>query len=623
MGPYESFIYKSRYSRWLGDRREDWSETVERYLEFILYGNYVGGLYSELKDAITNHEVLPSMRAMWSAGPALERCNVAAYNCSYLPIDSLRSLDELMYVLMCGTGVGYSVERQYIGRLPTISEHFERSNTIIRVGDSKSGWARAYRELVTLLYAGQVPQWDVSGVRPAGTPLKTFGGRASGPEPLEELFEFTSRVITGANGRKLTSLEVHDLCCKIADVVVVGGVRRSAMISLSNLSDDRMRHAKSGQWWNESPQRALANNSAVYVDGTPDTGTFLREWGSLYESRSGERGIFNRDAARVQAGRSCRRDSSFEFGTNPCSEIILRPNQFCNLSEVVIRSTDTRGSISDKVRLATILGTYQAKLTDFKYLRKVWKDATEEERLLGVSLTGIYDNPELVLNPQRLTEWKSIAISTNEATAKNLEIPQSTAITCVKPSGTVSQLVNAASGCHPRYSDYYIRTVRGDNKDPLTMFLKDQGVPYEPAIGKENTTTVFKFYIKSPDGAITRKDISAIEHLDHWKMLQDYWCEHKPSCTIQVKESEWLKVGAWVYDNFNSISGISFLPYDTGSYKQAPYQEITKEDYDKEYKELNLNWDDLNKFEASLDSTKGAQSMACSGDTGVCELVDI
>ena len=620
MGPYESFIYKSRYSRWLGSRREDWSETISRYLDFVVPQGEKTTLYTELFDAIYNLEIMPSMRAMWSAGPALERCNVAAYNCSYLPINNLRCLDELMYVLMCGTGVGYSVERQEIAGLPTVSEHFEKSGTIIRVGDSKSGWARAYRELVTLLFAGQIPRWDVSDVRPAGAPLKTFGGRASGPEPLEELFDFTARIVTGAMGRKLTSLEVHDICCKIADIVVVGGVRRSAMISLSNLSDERMRHAKSGQWWSTDPQRALANNSAVYTE-RPEMGTFIREWCSLYESKSGERGIFNRAASRLQASRSGRREVCDSYGTNPCSEIILKPFQFCNLSEVVIREHDTRGSVEDKVKLATILGTYQSKLTNFKYLRKIWKTTTEEERLLGVSLTGVYDNPDLALSPQNLTHWKSVAIKTNAEVSTQLGIPVSAAITCVKPSGTVSQLVNSASGCHPRYAPYYIRTVRGDNKDPLTMFLKDEGVPYEPAIGKEDTTTVFKFYVKAPEGGVTRGDISALQHLQDWLTLQEYWCEHKPSVTIQVKDDEWLEVGAWVYDHFDKVSGVSFLPYDSGSYKQAPYQEITKEVYDKEYKELNLDWDKLNVFEAGLDSTKGAQSLACSGD--VCELVDI
>lgn len=424
--PYSSFIYKSRYSRWLDNRREDWSETVNRYLDFMT-GSY---LRSELFDVIYNLDVMPSMRAMWTAGPALERCNVAGYNCSYLTTDNVRAFDELMYILMCGTGVGYSVERQYINELPTVSGSFDRSTKEIVVGDSKAGWARAYRELVSLLYSGVIPRWNLAGVRPAGSPLKTFGGRSSGPEPLEELFEFTTRVFTGAMGRKLTSIEVHDLCCKVADIVVVGGVRRSAMISLSNLSDDRMRHAKSGQWWESTPYRALANNSAVYTE-RPEMGAFIREWSSLYESKSGERGIFNRDSSRLLASKSGRRADCDSYGTNPCSEIILRPNQFCNLSEVVVRSYDTRGSISDKVRLATILGTYQARLTDFKYLRKAWTTTTEDEALLGVSLTGIYDNPDLTLHPQNLTHWKSVAIKENERLSKTLGIKQSAAITCI------------------------------------------------------------------------------------------------------------------------------------------------------------------------------------------------
>ena len=615
MTPYQEFIFRSRYSRWLEaeGRREDWSETVNRYLDFMT-GSY---LRSELFDVIYNLDVMPSMRAMWTAGPALKRCNVAGYNCSYLQVNHFRAFDELMYILMCGTGVGYSVERQVISELPAVASSFSKSNETIVVGDSKAGWSRAYRNLITFLYNGVVPKWDLSGVRPAGSPLKTFGGRSSGPEPLEELFEFTTRVITGALGRKLTSIEVHDICCKVADIVVVGGVRRSAMISLSNLSDDRMRHAKTGDWGNTTPYRALANNSAVYTE-RPDMGTFIREWESLYESKSGERGIFNRDASRFQATRSGRRSNCDSFGTNPCCEIILRPNQFCNLSEVVVREHDTRGSISDKVRLATVLGTYQARLTNFKYLRKAWKTVTEDEALLGVSLTGIYDNPDLVFNPQYLTHWKSVAIKENESLAKKLGINPSAAITCIKPSGTVSQLVDSASGCHPRYSDYYIRTVRGDNKDPLTSFLKEEGIPYEPAIGKEETTTVFSFYIKAPEGSVKRSDRTAVEHLKDWKFLQDYWCEHKPSCTINVKEDEWLDVGAWVYKNFDSISGVSFLPYDTGSYKQAPYQSITKEEYEKNYKDLTLDWSKLDVYE---DTTRGASTMACSGD--VCELVDI
>lgn len=618
MDPYQSFIYKSRYSRWLGNRRENWDETVTRYLDFIEPKSQL--LYSELYDVIYGLDVMPSMRAMWTAGPALARCNVAGYNCSYLTTDNVRAFDELMYILMCGTGVGYSVERQYINELPTISGSFDNTASVIRVGDSKAGWSGAFRQIITSLYSGTIPKWDVSGVRPAGSPLKTFGGRSSGPEPLEELFEFTCRIFSGAVGRKLTSVEVHDILCKVADIVVVGGVRRSAMISLSNLSDERMRHAKSGQWWESTPYRALANNSAVYTE-RPEMGAFIREWSALYESKSGERGIFNRDAARVQALRSGRRQECDDYGTNPCSEIILRPNQFCNLSEVVVRSYDTRGSISDKVRLATILGTYQAKLTDFKYLRKTWKTTTEEERLLGVSLTGIYDNPELVFNPQYLTDWKSVAIRTNESVSKELGIAVSAAITCIKPSGTVSQLVDSSSGCHPRYDNYYIRTVRGDNKDPLTMFLKEEGIPNEPAIGKENNTTVFSFYIKAPEGSVKRTDLTAIEHLEDWKFLQTYWCEHKPSCTINVKEDEWFKVGAWVYDNFDHVSGISFLPYDTGIYKQAPYQSITKDEYDKNYKDINLDWSKLDEYEKGLDTTKGASSMACSGD--VCEIVDI
>jgi ribonucleoside-diphosphate reductase alpha chain len=576
---------------------------------------------------------------MMTAGPALDRDNTAGYNCSYLPVDDPKSFDEAMFILLCGTGVGFSVERQYVQKLPEIPTLFDSYTTIV-VKDSKEGWAKAYRQLITLLYCGEIPKWDVSRVRPAGAKLKTFGGRASGPKPLEDLFEFTIQKFKDAQGRKLSSLECHDIMCKIGEVVVVGGVRRSAMISLSNLSDDRMRHAKSGQWWEKNPQRALANNSVSYTE-KPDMESFMREWLSLVESKSGERGIFSRTASKKQAAKNGRRDSSFEFGTNPCSEIILRPYQFCNLTEVVVRAEDTLETLRNKMALATILGTIQSTYTHFPYLRKVWKDNTEEERLLGVSLTGIMDNLALSgkINTDAGVSWsftgseettlesvleelKEVAVKTNKEWAEKLGVNPSTAITCVKPSGTVSQLVDSASGIHPRHSDYYIRTVRGDNKDPLTQFMKDSGVPNEPDAMKPDATTVFSFPVKSPKGAITRNDLSAIEQLNLWLTYQRHWCEHKPSITVTVRDEEWLEVGAWVYKYFDEVSGISFLPHSDHSYKQAPYQEISEREYIDALSLMpeKIDWSLLSSYEKE-DTTKSSQTFACTGE--VCEIVDI
>lgn len=630
---YEEFIFKSRYARWLPDenRRENWDETVDRLVDYYYEAVNdddkppVGQMsdWDELRNAIYNLEVMPSMRALMTAGPALDRCHVPAYNCAYLPVDSPRSFDEAMYILMCGTGVGFSVEKKYVDALPRISEQFEDSPTVITVADSKEGWAKALRELISLLIAGQVPQWDMSRVRPKGARLKTFGGRASGPEPLVDLFRFTIALFRSAAGRRLTSLECHDLMCKIADVVVVGGVRRSAMISLSDVTDDRMRHAKSGNWWANTLHRALANNSAVYEHRRPDMDLFLTEWKALYDSKSGERGFFSRYACQNIAGRNGRRNAEFDFGTNPCSEIILRPFQFCNLTEIVVRVGDTLDSLKQKARIAAILGTIQSSFTDFRYLRKIWQDTCNEERLLGVSLTGVCDNLELLERPDVLEQLKLEVIKTNEEWAARLGIPQSTATTCVKPSGTVSQLVNSASGLHTRHSPYYLRTVRADNKDPLTQFLKDVGVYAEPAIGKEDSTTVFYFPIKSPEKAITRYDQTAIEALNLWKHLQDNWCEHKPSATISVREEEWMDVGAWVYQNFDTLSGVSFLPYDGGVYQQAPYQELNKEDWEAwvaKHPTPEINWDDLRFYETE-DTTTGSQEFACSA--GACEVVNI
>jgi ribonucleoside-diphosphate reductase alpha chain len=580
-------------------------------------------LKAELLDAIINLEVMPSMRALMTAGPALSRENVAGYNCSYTPVNHPRVFDEILYILMNGVGVGFSVERDDIGQLPVVNEHFENSTTVIRVADSKAGWARALRELISLLYAGHVPSWDLTDVRPSGSRLKTFGGRASGPEPLDDLLKFTVNIFKNAAGRKLYPLECHDLVCKIAEVVVVGGVRRSALISLSNLSDGRMRNAKSGEWWTDNPQRALANNSVSYTE-KPGMDAFIEEWLSLYQSKSGERGIFNRQAAQAQAAKNGRREYDHPFGTNPCSEIILRPHQFCNLTEVVVRASDDWASLKRKVRLATILGTFQSTLTDFKYLRRVWKQNTEEERLLGVSLTGIFDNKNMTENSTykvgpNLREMRTEAQITNAKYAKQIGIPQSTAITCVKPSGTVSQLVDSASGIHPRYSEYYIRRVRGDVKDPLTNFLMDAGVPYEPDVMKPDSMMVFSFPQKAPSKVTS---LTAIEHLELWLAYQENWCEHKPSITVSVAENEWMEVGAWVYKHFGEVSGISFLPKSDHTYRQAPYEAITKDEYDALVKASpkSIDWARLSEYELE-DNTESSQTFACTSDS--CEVVDI
>lgn len=639
---YSGFIALSRYARWLPEesRRETWSETVGRYVQY--FDERVGGLgkyAEEIYNAIYNLDVMPSMRALMTAGDALDRDNVAGFNCSYLAINRQRAFDELMYILMCGTGVGFSCERQEIQQLPTVAEEFYESETTIVVPDSKIGWASSFRELISLLYAGKVPKWDLSKVRPAGASLKTFGGRASGPEPLDDLFRYSVNIFRNAAGRKLTSLEVHGMVCKIAEIVVVGGVRRSALISLSNLSDDRMRHAKSGQWWVDSPEFALANNSACYTE-KPDIETFMREWLSLVESKSGERGIFNREASQKQALRNGRRDGEYSFGTNPCSEIILRDRQFCNLSEVVVRHGDSFDDLKQKVRIATILGSLQATLTDFRYLSKAWKINTEEEALLGVSLTGIMDHPVLSgqeamkdngegsgeFMKQELKDWldelKNVAIETNLEWSEKLGIKQSTAITCVKPSGTVSQLVDSASGIHPRYSPYYIRTVRADKKDPLAKFMKDRGFPVEDDVMKPDSTYVFSFPMKAPEDAVFRDDRNAIEQLEHWLTYQRHWCEHKPSVTIYVKDNEWMDVGAWVYRHFDEMSGVSFLPHSDHTYRQAPYQEITEAEYNDWVKRMptDVNWEDLGLYEFE-DRTTSSQTMACTG--GLCEVVDL
>ncbi len=631
---YQNFIALSRYARWKEDeqRRETWGETVARYFDYmadhLLNNNgykLPDTLRGELEEAVLNQSIMPSMRALMTAGPALDRCHVGGYNCSYVPVDSPRAFDESMYILMCGTGVGFSVERHCIEKLPMVSEEFHDTDTVIKVGDSRPGWAKSLKELIAMLYSGQIPKFDVSEVRPAGARLKTFGGRASGPQPLVELFEFCIQKFKGAAGRRLYPIECHDIMCKIGEVVVVGGVRRSALISLSNLNDDQMAHAKSGQWWENEGQRALANNSVAYKT-KPEMGTFMREWLSLYDSKSGERGIFNRQSAKKQAAKNGRRETEHDFGCNPCSEIILRPYQFCNLSEVVVRESDTLATLKEKVRLATILGTFQATLTNFKYLRKIWQKNTEEERLLGVSLTGIMDNNLTATSGGKLETALEIlraeAVLVNEAMSKQLKIPQSTAVTCVKPSGTVSQLTDAASGIHARHNPYYIRTVRGDNKDPLTQFLVAEGIPAEPDVMKPDSTTVFSFPMKSPNGAVTRTQMTAIEQLELWLAYQRHWCEHKPSVTISVKENEWMSVGSWVYEHFDEVSGISFLPFSEHTYQQAPYQDIDAEQYAEFKKKMpkKVDWSKLSDFEKE-DTTSGGRELACTA--GVCEIVDI
>ena len=628
---YQEFIHLSRYSRWLPKegRRETWRETVTRYFDFFQEHLKQSCKYSldkslreELEDAVIHLKIMPSMRCLMTAGEALKRENIAGYNCSYVAVDRPQAFDEILYVLMNGTGVGFSVERQFVSNLPTVADEFHPSDTTIVVQDSKMGWAKAFKELVAMLYHGQIPKWDLSKVRPAGAPLKTFGGRASGPEPLRRLFEFTKEIFQNAHGRKLSSIECHDIVCKTAEIVVVGGVRRSALISLSNLSDDRMRVAKSGQWWIDNGQRALANNSACYTE-KPDIGIFMDEWKALYDSKSGERGIFNRESAKKIAEKNERRDVGHDFGTNPCSEIILRSREFCNLSEVVVRPEDTEHTLLNKVRLATILGTFQSTLTNFKYVSKDWKKNCIEERLLGVSLTGIMDNKwtagKLPGLDVLLKNLKQMSVDTNKEWSNKLKINQSAAITCVKPSGTVSQLVDSASGIHARHNPYYIRTVRGDKKDPLTKMMIEQGFPAEDDVRKPNDTTVFSFPIKCSPDAVFRQDLSAIEQLELWKTYQVHWCEHKPSVTISVKEEEWIDVGAWVYKNFDLMSGVSFLPYSEHTYKQAPYQDCNE----KEYKDLrnkmptSVDWNKLSQYEKS-DMTVGSQELACSA--GSCEI---
>ena len=627
MDQYQQFIHKSRYARWMPEegRRETWAETVQRYVDFWSNRGQIDKKTAEkLYNSIHDLEVMPSMRCLMTAGVALDKDNVAGFNCSYLAIDSPRSFDELMYVLMCGTGVGFSVERNFITKLPVIAESFHPTDTTIVVGDSKIGWASAFRELIAMLYAGKIPKWDMSGVRGAGERLETFGGRASGPQPLDDLFHFCVNIFKKAEGRKLTSIECHDVVCKIADIVVVGGVRRSALISLSNLSDGRMAKAKSGAWWENEGHRRLANNSVAYTE-KPDFEAFLNEMQTLYESKAGERGLFSRVAAQKIAARNGRRDPNHDFGTNPCSEIILRSNQFCNLSEIVVRADDTLKTLKAKAEIAAIIGTLQATLTDFRYLRSCWKKNTEEEALLGVSMTGIMDHEVTSRSDGSpilatwLEEIRDVAVTTNKKWAEKLGINQSTAVTAVKPSGTVSQLVDSASGIHPRFSEYYIRRVRSDKKDPLAAFMQAAQFPVEQDVMSE-TSLVFSFPVKAPVGSTTVKMVGAMEQLALWKTYQNHWCEHKPSITVYYTDSEFLQVAQWIWDNFDICSGISLLPVSDHTYQQAPYEDITAEKYEELLAAMpqGVNWNDLVYFE-SEDNTTGSQELACTG--GACEIV--
>lgn len=636
---YSEVIQQSRYARWIDEenRRETWEETVDRYvsnvvgpsLELVTINSSASiqdenTLYDEIRTAILNLEVMPSMRMLMTAGPALERDHMAAYNCSFIAVDNPRAFDEILYILTCGTGVGFSCEAQFINRLPEIAESFHETDSTIVVSDSRIGWASSFRELLSLLYAGKIPRIDVSKVRPKGERLKTFGGRASGPQPLVDLFDYCVRVFRNAAGRRLSDVEVHGIVCKIGEIVVVGGVRRSALISLSDLNSNKMRAAKSGNWWEKHPEFALANNSAVYEE-VPDTGAFLEEWSSLYESKSGERGIYYRKGIRDKTRAIGRRDENLIVGTNPCGEIALRSAGLCNLTEVVVRPDDTSDSLKRKIRIATILGTIQSTYTDFRYVRNIWKRNAEEERLLGVSLTGIYDNPLLASADNEslsglLEELRNYSVEINREFAERLGISPSAAVTTVKPSGTVSQLVDSASGIHPRHSPYYIRSIRQDNKDPLTQFLKDQGIPNEPCVMKPDATTVFYFPVKSPDGAVTRDQIGPRDHLNLWAIYNENWAEHQVSVTVSVKENEWVDTAAWVFDNFDRLTGVSFLPMDGGTYKQAPYQECTKDEYEAfmERMPASLDWTKLREYEKE-DTTTGSRELACQGNN--CEII--
>lgn len=635
---YQNYIAKSRYARFLDSegRREHWDETVTRYLDYFeqdldeRHGYKVPAtLRSELYSAIHDLHVMPSMRALMTAGEAAKRENLAVYNCAYLPLDRPRAFAEALYILMCGTGVGFSVERQYANMLPEVPSDFSRTAFDIVVGDSKMGWAVAFEDLLTCLYAGTIPHIIYDEIRSAGERLKVFGGRASGPEPLQRLFEFTIRTFRNAAGRKLNSLECHEIATMTGDIVVVGGVRRSAEISLSNLSDPRMRDAKSGDWRAHKPHLQLANNSVAYTE-KPDVGAFMAEWHSIYMSKSGERGIFNRVGAQKKVLRLGRRDHRFDFGVNPCGEIILRPRGLCNLSESVVRRNDSLAELREKARLAAILGTWQATQTRFGFVEPDWRKNAEEERLLGVSQTGIYDNPMMrgdmgmeALGRQ-LHDLKGVVLSTNREMAYEIGISPSAAATTVKPSGTVSQLVNSPSGIHQGHAPYYIRRVSADNKDPVTQFMIDSGIPNEPHATKPNDMTVFSFPIALAHDTVTREQVTAIQHLELVKLYNNVWSEHAVSCTVSIKEHEWPEVGGWVYNNFDDVVGLAFLPHfaEDSSYTQMPYETIDKWQYEDLLAKMPkaLDWSKLAEYEAGEDTVTGTREFACQGNT--CEIVD-
>ena len=613
------FIYKRTYSRWLDKegRREDWPETIERFIGFIISKNpqIPEKTINKIRNYMSQFAVMPSMRFLWAAGPAAQFDNTCIYNCAFGKINSVDAFAECLYILMCGTGFGFSVEKEEVEKLPEVPEIKSGQGLPKKIiADSKAGWADSVKTLMNNLYKGQNIYFDYSEIRPEGARLNTMGGRASGPQPLVKLHDFIRETMHNSQGRKLTTLEAHDICNQIAEIVVVGGVRRSSQISLSDLDDKEMRHAKE---WPFPIKRAMANNSAIFRD-KPSAAQFLKEWASLALSGTGERGIFNLNAAQSKA--PSRRYAPKIQGTNPCGEIMLRDMQFCNLSEVVIREDDDLDSLLDKVETATWLGVIQATFTAFPYLRKEWKKNCDVERLLGVSLTGQMDNPS-VLTSDCLKALKSRVLRISRKAAKILGINVPTATTCVKPSGTVSQLVDSASGVHPRYSNYYIRRYRISSRDPLFEMMKDAGIKATPEVGQQSsnaTTWVLEFPVKSPDGCITRKDVSALEQLSHYKNLQHNWCEHNASMTVYVRDDEWFEVGNWVYKNWDIINGVSFLPYDGGKYKLAPYEEIDARTYERLIKKLPvIDYKQLSKYELQ-DNTQGKGEYACIGDR--CEI---
>lgn len=621
------FIYYRTYSRWIEreGRRETWVETVDRYMNFMkenLGDKLTAEEYNELREGILWQEAMPSMRLMWSAGSAAARCHATAYNCSYIAPSKLEDFSEIMYLSMSGTGVGFSVESQTIGQLPIIKKQSGKVLPTYVIEDSKEGWADALKTGLKTWYNGKDIKFDYSGLRPAGARLKTMGGRSSGPEPLRSLLDFARAKIFSRQGKRLSNIDAHDIICKTGEVVVMGGVRRSALISLSDLDDMEMRNAKTGQFYLTEPQRQMANNSAAYNE-KPTSTQFIEEWLALAKSGAGERGIFNRGSLKQQLPR--RRWDKFEedwasSGVNPCGEINLKSKEFCNLTEVVARAEDIEESLIRKIRLATILGTYQSTLTDFKYLSKEWKKNCEEERLLGVSVTGQWDCPAL-RNEKTFSKLREAAIEVNKEYAKRFGINQSAAITCVKPSGTVSQLVDAASGMHPRHSGYYIRRVRISATDSLFQMLKEQKFPYHPEVGQtidSASTYVLEFPVKAPSNSKFRNDMDAIEQLEYWKMVKENFTEHNPSVTISVGDNEWIVAANWLYENWDILGGLSFLPREDHVYKLAPYEEIDEERYSELAAKLpEIDFSRIVIYEED-DETQGARELACA--SGVCEI---